>query len=243
VRFGIVVFPGSNCEHDVYHVVKHVLRHEAQFLWHKDENFASVDCLVLPGGFAHGDYLRTGAMARFSPIMTAVRKYADRGGMVFGICNGFQVLAEAGLLPGALIRNANLKYICRDLHLRVERQDTAFTNRIKQGSVLKIPVGHGEGCYFAPDAVLQELEKKRQVVFRYCDDKGEIGKGGPGAPDESNPNGSLHAIAGVCNERGNVLGMMPHPDRCAEEILGNAEGRRIFDSIVHGWQQARLRRI
>jgi phosphoribosylformylglycinamidine synthase len=153
------------------------------------------------------------------------------------------VLTEAGMLPGALMRNVNLQYICRDLYLRVERQDTAYTNRIKQGSVLKIPVGHGEGCYFAPDAVLQELEKKRQVVFRYCDDKGEIGKGGPGAPDESNPNGSLHAIAGVCNERGNVLGMMPHPDRCAEEILGNAEGRRIFDSIVHGWQQARLRRI
>jgi phosphoribosylformylglycinamidine synthase len=237
VKFGIVVFPGSNCEHDVYHVVKHVLRHDAQFLWHKEESsFSAFDCLVLPGGFAHGDYLRCGAMARFSPIMTAVRKYADRGGLVWGICNGFQVLTEAGMLPGALMRNVNLQYICRDLYLRVERQDTAYTNRIKQGSVLKIPVGHGEGCYFAPDAVLQELEKKRQVVFRYCDDKGQIVAAG-------NPNGSLHAIAGVCNERGNVLGMMPHPDRCAEEILGNADGRRIFDSIVHAWQQARVRRI
>jgi phosphoribosylformylglycinamidine synthase I len=236
VKFGIVVFPGSNCEHDVYHVVKHVLGHEAQFLWHKDPNFGAVDCLVLPGGFAHGDYLRCGAMARFSPIMSAVKKHADRGGLVFGICNGFQVLAEAGMLPGALMRNVNLQYICRDLHLRVERQDTPYTNRIKQGSVLKIPVGHGEGCYFAPDAVLQELEKKRQVVFRYCDDKGEN-------VADANPNGSLHAIAGVCNEKGNVLGMMPHPDRCAEEILGNADGRRIFDSIVHAWQQARRNRI
>jgi phosphoribosylformylglycinamidine synthase len=246
VKFGIVVFPGSNCEHDVYHVVKHVLGHEAQFLWHKDQSFAAVDCLVLPGGFAHGDYLRCGAMARFSPIMAAVRKYADRGGLVWGICNGFQVLTEAGMLPGALMRNVGLQYICRDLHLRVERQDTPYTNRIKPGSVLRIPIGHGEGCYFAPDAILQELEKKRQVVFRYSDARGEIAKAGEsatGEPDPSNPNGSLHAIAGVCNERGNVLGMMPHPDRCAEEILGNADGRRIFDSIVHAWQQARRNRI
>jgi phosphoribosylformylglycinamidine synthase len=255
VKFGIVVFPGSNCEHDVYHVVKHVLGHEAQFLWHKDDHgrdsFAGVDCLVLPGGFAHGDYLRCGAMARFSPIMTAVKKFADRGGLVWGICNGFQILTEAGMLPGALMRNVNLRYICRDLYLRVERQDTPYTNRIKQGTVLRIPIGHGEGCYFAPDAVLAELEKKRQVVFRYCDEKGEIAKpgdvakagDGKGDAGASNPNGSLHAIAGVCNEKGNVLGMMPHPDRCAEEILGNADGRRLFDSIVHAWQQARRNRI
>jgi len=236
VKFGIVVFPGSNCEHDIYHVAKHLLGHEASFIWHKDTAFAGVDCLVLPGGFAHGDYLRCGAMARFSPIMGAVKQFAERGGMVFGICNGFQVLTEAGLLPGALVRNAGLQYICRDVRLRAERQDTPFTCRIRPGTVLTIPIGHGEGCYFAPDHVIQELEKRRQVVFRYCDPKGEV-------TADANPNGSLHAIAGVCNEKGNVLGMMPHPDRCAEEVLGNADGRRMFDSIVHAWTQARRNRI
>jgi len=236
VKFGIVVFPGSNCDHDVYHVAKHVLGHEASFLWHKDKSFAGVDCVVLPGGFAHGDYLRAGAIARFSPIMKAVEAHAARGGLVLGICNGFQVLTEAGLLPGALMRNAGLKYICRDVYLRVERQDTPYTARIKQGTVLKIPIGHGEGCYFAPEEVLKELEEKRQVVFRYCDENGQVTAG-------SNPNGSLRAIAGVCNARGNVLGLMPHPDRCAEEALGNAQGRRVFDSIVYAWEQARRRRI
>jgi phosphoribosylformylglycinamidine synthase len=236
VKFGIVVFPGSNCDHDVYHVAKHVLGHEAAFLWHKDSGFAGVDCVVLPGGFAHGDYLRTGAIARFSPIMKAVEAFAARGGMVLGICNGFQVLTEAGLLPGALVRNAGLKYICQDIHVRAERQDTPYTSRIKQGTVLKIPIGHGEGCYFAPEEMLKELEEKRQVVFRYCDESGQVTAG-------SNPNGSLRAIAGVCNARGNVLGLMPHPDRCAEEVLGNAHGRRIFDSIVYAWEQARRQRI
>ena len=236
MKFGIVVYPGSNCEHDVYHVAKHLLGHEAAFLWHKDTSFTGVDCVVLPGGFAHGDYLRCGAMARFSPIMGAVKQFADKGGPVFGICNGFQILTEAGLLPGALVRNAGLQYLCRDVQLRVERQDTPFTGRIKTGSVLTIPIGHGEGCYFAPDHVLEELEAKRQVVFRYCDPAGEI-------TADANPNGSLHAIAGVCNERGNVMGMMPHPDRCAEEVLGRADGRRLFDSIVHAWQQTRRNRI
>ena len=236
MKFGIVVFPGSNCEHDVYHVAKHVLGHDAAFLWHKDSAFAGVDCVVLPGGFAHGDYLRCGAMARFSPIMGAVKQFAERGGMVFGICNGFQILTEAGLLPGALVRNAGLRYVCRDVFLRTERQDTPFTARIKPGTVLRIPIGHGEGCYFAPDAVLQEIEKKRLVVFRYCDQAGEVTAAG-------NPNGSLHGIAGVCNEKGNVLGLMPHPDRCAEEVLGNADGRRMFDSIVHAWQQTRRNRL
>ena len=236
MKFGIVVFPGSNCEHDVYHVAKHVLGHEASFLWHKDISFSGVDCVVLPGGFAHGDYLRCGAMARFSPIMKAVEEFARRGGFVFGICNGFQILTEAGLLPGALIRNNGLTYLCEDVHLRVERQDTPYTARIKQGSVLRIPIGHGGGCYYAPEEVLKQLEEKRQVVFRYCDAQGSV-------TAESNPNGSLRSIAGVCNERGNILGMMPHPDRCAEEILGNAQGKRIFDSIVHAWQQARRTRI
>ena len=168
----------------MYHVAKHVLGHEAAFLWHKDTSFAGIDCVVLPGGFAHGDYLRAGAIARFSPIMKAVEAFAARGGLVFGICNGFQVLSEAGLLPGALMRNAGLKYVCRDVFLRVERQDTPFTARIKQGTVLKLPVGHGEGCYYAPEEVLKELEEKRQVVFRYCDAGGQV-------TVESNPNGSL----------------------------------------------------
>jgi phosphoribosylformylglycinamidine synthase len=232
VKFGIVVFPGSNCDHDVYHVAKHVLGQEAAFLWHKDASFAGIDCVVLPGGFAHGDYLRCGAMARFSPIMKAVEGFAARGGLVFGICNGFQVLAEAGLLPGALVRNARLQYVCRDVYLRSERQDTPFTARLKQGAVLKIPIGHGEGCYYAPEEMLKELEERHQVVFRYCDAAGQV-------TAESNPNGSLRSIAGVCNERGNIMGMMPHPDRCAEEVLGSADGRRIFESILHGWQQAR----
>ncbi|PYT17325.1 MAG: phosphoribosylformylglycinamidine synthase I [Acidobacteria bacterium] len=236
MKFGIVVFPGSNCDHDVYHVAKHVLGHEAAFLWHKDTSFAGIDCVVLPGGFAHGDYLRAGAIARFSPIMKAVEAFAARGGLVFGICNGFQVLSEAGLLPGALMCNAGLKYVCRDVFLRVERQDTPFTARIKQGTVLKLPVGHGEGCYYAPEEILKELEEKRQVVFRYCDAGGQV-------TADSNPNGSLRGIAGVCNARGNVLGLMPHPDRCAEEVLGNAQGRRLFDSIVYAWELARRQRI
>lgn len=236
MKFGIVVFPGSNCDHDVYHVVKHLLGHEASFLWHKDMSLAGIDCVVLPGGFAHGDYLRCGAIARFSPIMKSVEEFAAQGGMVFGICNGFQVLTEAGLLPGALVRNSGLQYICRDVNLRVERQNTPYTSRLKAGTVLKIPIGHGEGCYYAPEEVLRSLEEKHQVVFRYCDAAGQV-------TAESNPNGSLRAIAGICNERGNVLGMMPHPDRCAEEILGNAQGRKIFESILHAWQQARRTRI
>ncbi len=236
MRFGIVVFPGSNCDHDVYHIAKHVIGEEACFLWHKDAPFAGIDCLILPGGFAHGDYLRGGAMASFAPIMESVSSFARRGGLVLGICNGFQILTEARLLPGALTRNIHLKYICRDLHVRVERQDTPFTARVKQGTVLKMPVGHGEGCFYASEEVLRELEEKRQVVFRYCDASGEVNA-------DSNPNGSLRAIAGICNERGNVLGMMPHPDRCAEEVLGNAQGRRIFDSIVHSWRQERRGRI
>ncbi len=236
MRFGIVIFPGSNCDHDVYHVAKHVLGQEAAFLWHKNVSFSGIDCIVLPGGFAHGDYLRGGAIARFSPIMKAIEAFAERGGLVFGICNGFQVLAEAGLLPGALVRNAGLRYVCRDVYVRSERQDTPYTSRIKQGTVLKIPIGHGEGCYFAPEAVLKQLEEKRQVVFRYCDAGGQV-------KTEANPNGSLRAIAGVCNERGNVLGMMPHPDRCAESLLGNDQGRRIFDSMIHSWQQIRRNRI
>ncbi|HKN48182.1 MAG TPA: phosphoribosylformylglycinamidine synthase subunit PurQ [Candidatus Polarisedimenticolia bacterium] len=236
MKFGIVVFPGSNCDHDVYHVAKHLLGQEASFLWHKDASLGGADCVVLPGGFAHGDYLRCGAMARFSPIMRPVEEFGRRGGLVLGICNGFQILTEAGLLPGALVRNAGLQYICRDLYVRVERQDTPYTARLKAGTILKLPVGHGEGCYYAPEEILRSLEEKRQVVFRYCDAAGSVNA-------ESNPNGSLRAIAGICNEGGNVLGLMPHPDRSAEEILGNAQGRKIFESILNAWQQARRTRI
>ncbi len=225
MKFGIVIFPGSNCDHDVYHVAKHVLGHEAAFLWHKNESFSGIDCIILPGGFAHGDYLRGGAIARFSPIMKAVEAFADRGGLVFGICNGFQVLTEAGLLPGALVRNARLRYVCRDVYVRTERQDTPFTARIKQGTVLKIPVGHGEGCYFAPESSLKEIEEKNQVVFRYCDAGGQV-------TTEANPNGSLRAIAGVCNERGNVLGMMPHPEHAVDPLLGSTGGVPVLRSFL-----------
>jgi phosphoribosylformylglycinamidine synthase I len=225
VKFGIVVFPGSNCEHDCYHVVKHVLRQEASFLWHKEKSLAASDCVILPGGFAHGDYLRCGAMAKLSPIMEAVTRFAKEGGPVLGICNGFQVLTEAGLLPGALIRNQNLQYICRDLHLRVESTGSPFTRLLQQGQVLRMPVGHGEGCYYADPKTLKRLEAEGRIAFRYTDPKGVLS-------GEWNPNGSIQSIAGVLNEQGNVLGLMPHPDRCAEKILGNDDGRKILESVI-----------
>ena len=227
MKFGIVVFPGSNCEHDCYHVVKHVLRQEASFLWHKDRTLSRADCVILPGGFAHGDYLRCGAMAKFSPIMETVARFAAEGGPVLGICNGFQILTEAGLLPGALIRNRTLHYLCQDIHLRTESTDSPFTRGIPTGRVLKIPVGHGEGCYYADAKTLKRLELEGRIAFRYCDPKGKL-------TEESNPNGSLMSIAGVLNERGNVLGLMPHPDRCAEAILGNEDGRLLFESVIGG---------
>ncbi len=225
MKFGIVVFPGSNCEHDCYHVVKHVLRQDACFLWHKDLSLAGSECVILPGGFAHGDYLRCGAMAKFSPIMESVARFARDGGLVFGICNGFQILAEAGMLPGALVRNQNLQYICRDLHVKVESVESPFTRRFQKGEVLRMPVGHGEGCYYADPRTLKRLEAEGRIAFRYCDPQGAL-------TDESNPNGSLESIAGVINERGNVLGLMPHPDRCAEKILGCDDGRKLFESII-----------
>jgi phosphoribosylformylglycinamidine synthase subunit PurQ / glutaminase len=225
VKFGIVVFPGSNCEHDCYHVVKHVLRQDASFLWHKDRTLSGSDCVILPGGFAHGDYLRCGAMAKLSPIMEAVGRFAREGGPVLGICNGFQILTEAGLLPGALVRNRSLQYLCGDLHLRVESRESPFTRIFPPGQVLRMPVGHGEGCYYAEPKALKRLEAEGRIAFRYCDPKGALS-------EESNPNGSLQAIAGVLNETGNVLGLMPHPDRCAEKILGNDDGRKLFESII-----------
>lgn len=225
MKFGIVVFPGSNCEHDCYHVVKHVLRQEACFLWHKDRTLSGSDCVILPGGFAHGDYLRCGAMAKFSPIMESVVRFSREGGRILGICNGFQILIEAGLLPGALVRNRNLQYICRDLWLRTESQDSPFTRQLRTGQVLRMPVGHGEGCYFADPKTLKRLEAEGRIAFRYCDEKG-------GLTAEANPNGSVQSIAGVLNEKGNVLGLMPHPDRSAERILGNEDGRKLFESLI-----------
>ena len=225
VSFGVIVFPGSNCDHDAYHVAKHVLEQEARFIWHKEERLGDVDVVVVPGGFSYGDYLRAGAIARFSPIMQDVVRFAREGGLVLGICNGFQVLCETGLLPGALLRNASLRFSCRWTHLRTERTDTPFTGRLERGQVLRIPIAHGEGNYHADTATLDRLEANDQIVFRYCTAEGEV-------TSEANPNGSARNIAGIVNEGRNVLGMMPHPERCAESMLGTADGRLLFDSVV-----------
>jgi phosphoribosylformylglycinamidine synthase len=225
VRFGIVVFPGSNCDEDAFHAAKEVFAQDAEYLWHKDTDLKGADVLVLPGGFAHGDYLRTGAMARFSPIMREVKRFAERGGPVIGICNGFQILLEAGLLPGAMLRNRGLKYRCEQVHLRVERTDTPFTCAAKTGQVLRIPIGHGEGNYFAPPDTIKALEDRHQIILRYTNPEGRV-------EDDWNPNGSVNAIASVCNERRNVVGMMPHPERACEPLLGGTDGRIIFESVV-----------
>ncbi len=231
MKFGIVVFPGSNCDEDAFHAAKSVFGHEAEYLWHKDADLKGSDVVILPGGFAHGDYLRTGAMARFSPIMPAVRAFAERGGPVLGICNGFQILLESGLLPGAMLRNAGLQYRCEHVHVRVEQTDTPCTSATAAGTVLRIPIGHGEGNYFAPPEMLQKIEGNRQVVLRYTDPQGRI-------DDEWNPNGSVNAIAGLCNEARNVVGMMPHPERACEPLLGGVDGRAIFESIVRWFRSA-----
>jgi phosphoribosylformylglycinamidine synthase I len=225
VKFAIIVFPGSNCDQDAYHAATSVLGQSAELVWHKDSDLRGADVVVLPGGFAHGDYLRTGAMARFSPIMAAVRAFAERGGPVIGICNGFQILLEAGLLPGAMLRNRGLKYRCEHVHVRVEEPDTPFTSGAKKGQVLRIPIGHGEGNYFAPPDVLQRLEANRQVILRYCTADGRI-------EDAANPNGSVQAIAGICCEGRNVVGMMPHPERACERSLGSEDGRIILESVI-----------
>ena len=225
MRFGVVVFPGSNCDADAYHAAKEVFGQDAEYLWHKDTDLKGADVLILPGGFAHGDYLRTGAMARFSPIMREVQNFADRGGPVLGICNGFQILLEAGLLPGAMLRNRSLKYQCEHVHLRVDQTDTPFTTAARLGQVLRIPIGHGEGNYFAPPETVAKLEANRQVVLRYTDPEGR-------QSDVWNPNGSVNAIASICNERRNVVGMMPHPERACEVLLGGVDGRLIFESIL-----------
>lgn len=225
MKFGIVVFPGSNCDHDCYHVVKHVLGQEAEYIWHKDKEIRGFDCLILPGGFSYGDYLRTGAIAKFSPVMNSIREFAERGGLVIGICNGFQILVESGLLPGALMRNKDLKFICENRYIRVESNDTPFTTLYKEGEVVRIPIAHADGNYFADDETLKRIQDNGQIMFRYCDADGNI-------TENANPNGSLLNIAGICNEKRNVLGMMPHPERCSEDILGNTDGKRIFESLL-----------
>jgi phosphoribosylformylglycinamidine synthase subunit PurQ / glutaminase len=225
MKFGIVILPGSNCDHDAMHVARDVLGADAEFLWHKDTDLKGSDCVIIPGGFAYGDYLRAGALAKFAPIMEPIRRHAADGGLVLGICNGFQVLTEVGLLPGALMRNARLRFLSRDVHMRVEETDTPFTSDLQRRQILRAPIAHGEGNYFADDALLDELERNRQVIFRYCDTEGRL-------TGDANPNGSARSIAGICNPGRNVLGLMPHPERCSESILGNADGLGIFQSIV-----------
>jgi len=233
MKFGIVVFPGSNCDHDAYHATRHILGQDAEYLWHKDTDLKGADVLILPGGFSYGDYLRTGAIARFSPIMPAVQAFAAKGGPVLGICNGFQILLEAGLIPGAMLRNRTVKFVCAHVHIRVEQTDTPFTNSARKGQVLRIPIAHGEGNYFAAPEVLAKLEANRQVIFRYTTAQGDV-------TDEANPNGSIAGIAGLCNEARNVVGMMPHPERASESALGSADGRVIFESAVQSFKSGVL---
>jgi len=225
MKVGVVVFPGSNCDHDAYHAVKHVCGQEARFVWHKDSDLSGLDAVVLPGGFSYGDYLRTGAIARFSPVMGAVKEFAAQGGPVLGICNGFQILQEAGLLPGAMLRNRTVKFLSQPVHIRVERDDTIATAGVPVGTVLTMPIAHGEGNFFLPDPELDRLEAEGRVAFRYVDAAGRL-------DDAANVNGSARAIAGVCNADRNVVGLMPHPERASEGELGSADGRRIFEALI-----------
>jgi phosphoribosylformylglycinamidine synthase I len=228
VKFGVVVFPGSNCDHDAYHAAKHVLHQDAEFLWHKDTDLKDSDVIILPGGFSYGDYLRTGAIARFSPIMTEVINFANNGGVVIGICNGFQVLCESGLLPGVLMRTASLLFACKHVSVRVEHNDSRFTSKHYGGDIISIPIAHGDGNYFAEPEIISSLEENRQILFRYSDVNGKIS-------DEANPNGSVNNIAGIMNKNKNVMGMMPHPERACESELGSSDGRKIFESIINSF--------
>lgn len=225
MKFGVVTFPGSNCDYDAYAAARHVLNEEVEFLWHKSTDLLDSDVVILPGGFSYGDYLRSGAIAKFSPIMNEVIKFAHSGGMVIGICNGFQILTECGLLPGALMRNSHLRFSCKFVYLRVENTGTDFTRACVKGEVLKIPIAHGDGNYYHFDGEIANLEKNGQVVFRYVDADGNV-------DEKSNPNGSINNIAGIINREGNVLGMMPHPERAVEEVLGSIDGLKIFKSIL-----------
>ena len=228
VKIGVIVFPGSNCDHDAHYVAETIMEQDARLIWHKEASIGDVDVVILPGGFSYGDYLRCGAIARFSPVMKDVVRFANNGGLVIGICNGFQVLTEAGLLPGVLLRNKSLLFICKYLHLRVENANTKFTNKCASGDVLEIPIAHGEGNYFTDPETLKRIEDNQQVVFRYCDRSGHL-------TDEANPNGSINSIAGIINETGNVLGMMPHPERASDPVLRHSDGRKIFESIIQSF--------
>ena len=225
MKFGIVVFPGSNCDSDTFFVFKDILNQDVTYLWHKDHTLKNVHCVILPGGFAHGDYLRSGAIARFSPLMKEVCDFAANGGLVLGICNGFQILLELGLLPGAMLRNKNLKFLCQHVYLRVENDKTPFTQNLKKGQILQIPIAHFDGNYYADSSTLKEIKKHNQIIFRYADADGHI-------TETANVNGSIENIAGLINKQGNVLGMMPHPERASESILGSQDGRGIFKSII-----------
>jgi phosphoribosylformylglycinamidine synthase len=226
MKFGVVIFPGSNCEQDCYYAIQSVLGKPVEYIWHQDTSVKGFDAVILPGGFSYGDYLRTGALAKFSPVMHAIAEFAKKGGLVFGICNGFQILTESGLLPGALLRNVGLKYVCEFETLKTENTDTPFTNLMEKGQLLRIPIGHGDGNFFADAGTMKRIEDNGQVLFRYANRAGEITR-------EANPNGSLNNIAGIVNEQRNVLGMMPHPDRSSEAILGSADGKLIFESMVN----------
>lgn len=226
MKFGVVIFPGSNCDHDIIYVLKKIMRQEVVKLWHKDISLQGCDFIVLPGGFSYGDYLRSGAIARFSPIMESVIKYAKKSGCLMGICNGFQILCEAGLLPGALLQNNNQKFICKNIYVKAQTNNSIVTNLIDQAKPLKIPIAHGEGRYYADNDTIRNLNQNDQILFRYCNENGEI-------TDDSNPNGSLENIAGVCNESRNIFGMMPHPERAADVELKNTDGKLIFESILN----------
>ncbi|MCH8331230.1 MAG: phosphoribosylformylglycinamidine synthase subunit PurQ [Bacteroidetes bacterium] len=228
MKFGVVIFPGSNCDQDMIHVLENVLQQEVIILWHKEhikEQFSTNDCIVIPGGFSYGDYLRAGAIARFSPVMKEVIEHGNNGGYVMGICNGFQVLCEAGLLPGVLQRNEHQQFVCKNIYIKSATSSTALTSSLDQDQPLKIPISHAEGSYFADKKTLDSLEKNDQIMFRYCDENGDVN-------DQANPNGSLNNIAGICNADRNVFGMMPHPERAAEEVLGNTDGRGLFESLL-----------
>lgn len=225
MKFGVIVFPGSNCDHDAYHVISKHVGQPVDFIWHRETDLSTYDAVIIPGGFSYGDYLRAGALARFSPVMNSVKKFAQSGRLVLGICNGFQILCEAGLLPGALIRNRDLYFICEHIFVRVETADTPYTNELQRGSVRRMPIAHAEGNYVCDDATLAELQNDKRIVFRYCDKDGQV-------TDAANPNGSRDNIAGICNQGRNVLGLMPHPERACEELLGSSDGRAIFSSLA-----------
>ena len=228
MKFGVLKFPGSNCDQDAYHTLKDVLDQPTEYLWHQDADLKGVDCVVVPGGFSYGDYLRCGAIARFSPAMIATQEFASRGGLVLGICNGFQVLCESHLLPGALLRNQDQKFVCKQIHLRTENADTPFTNMLTPGQVLQVPIAHGEGNYVCDDHTLKQLQDSNRVLFRYCHSDGTLA-------DRSNPNGSVDNIAGIASADFNVLGLMPHPERASDPALGSADGRGIFESLLRFW--------